>query len=217
MSCSGGEAALIADAGATRRIRFRPFTPAQGEAVRATLSDLVTISNPLDYHIFIWNQPERLRATFTAVMACGWDLACLVLDFPRSDSCSDADWQVSLAAWQQARDATRGRAAVIATLPDCLPESVAEALIAVGIVPLLGIDDALAAAEAAADIGAAQAGSTACGFACRPTAGRRGRHARRMAWQAAPRGVRRAASRRPAGGQQGARLSLRHRRWTIRS
>ena len=56
----------------------------QGEAVRATLSDLVTISNPLDYHIFIWGQAERLRATFTAVMACGWDLACLVLDFPRA-------------------------------------------------------------------------------------------------------------------------------------
>ena len=52
---------------------------------------------------------------------------------------------------------TGGRAAVLATLPDCLPESVAEALIAAGIVPLLGIDDALAAAEAAADIGAAQA------------------------------------------------------------
>ena len=158
LSCSGGEAALIADAGAGRRVRFRPFTAEQGEAVRATLSDLVTISNPLDYHIFIWGQAERLRATFTAVMACGWDLACLVLDFPRTDSCSDADWQVSLAAWEQARDATQGRAAVLATLPDCLPEGVAEALIAAGIVPLLGIDDALAAAEAAADIGAAQAG-----------------------------------------------------------
>jgi acyl-CoA synthetase (NDP forming) len=157
LSCSGGEAALIADAGAQRQVRFRPFTPPQVEAVRATLSDLVTISNPLDYHIFIWNQPERLRATFTAVMACGWDLACLVLDFPRTDTCSDADWQVSLAAWEQARDATRGRAALLATVPDCLPEDVAETLIAAGIVPLLGIDDALAAAEAAADIGAAQA------------------------------------------------------------
>ena len=157
LSCSGGEAALIADAGEGRRVRFRPFTAAQSEAVRATLSDLVTISNPLDYHIFIWNQPERLRATFTAIMACGWDLACLVLDFPRGDTCSDADWRVSLAAWEQARDATAGRAAVLATLPDCLPESVAEGLIAAGIVPLLGIDEALAAAEAAADIGAAQA------------------------------------------------------------
>ena len=83
LSCSGGEAALIADAGAGRRVRFRPFESVQAEAVRATLSDLVTISNPLDYHIFIWGQPERLRATFTAVMGCGWDLACLVLDLPR--------------------------------------------------------------------------------------------------------------------------------------
>ena len=157
LSCSGGEAALIADAGEARRVRFRPFTATHGEAVRATLSDLVTISNPLDYHIFIWNQPERLRATFTAIMGCGWDLACLVLDFPRGDTCSDADWRVSLVAWEEARDAVQGRAAVLATLPDCLPESVAEELIAAGIVPLLGIDEALAAAEAAADIGAAQA------------------------------------------------------------
>jgi acetate---CoA ligase (ADP-forming) len=157
LSCSGGEAALIADAGAQRRLRFRPFAPAQVEDVRATLSDLVTISNPLDYHIFIWNQPERLRATFTAVLACGWHLACLVLDFPRTGTGSDADWRVSLRAWEEARDATRGATAVLATLPDCLPEAVAESLIAAGIVPLLGIDDALAAAEAAADIGAAQA------------------------------------------------------------
>src|SRR3954447_21571868 len=153
LSCSGGEAALIADAAASRHVSLRPFTPAQAEAVRATLSDLVSISNPLDYHIFIWSQAERLRATFTAVMTCGWDLACLVLDLPRTGSCSDADWQVSLAAWEQARDATAGRAAVLATLPECMPESVAEELIKAGIVPMLGIDDALAAAEAAAAIG----------------------------------------------------------------
>jgi acyl-CoA synthetase (NDP forming) len=156
LSCSGGEAALIADAGAGRRVRFRPFPPAQAEAVRATLSDLVTISNPLDYPIFIWGQAERLQATFTAVMACGWDLACLVLDLPRADSCSDADWQVSLQAWEAARDATAGRAGVLATLPECMPEAVAERLIAAGIVPLAGIDEAIAAVEAAADIGAAQ-------------------------------------------------------------
>ncbi len=156
LSCSGGEAALIADAGAQHRVRFRPFAPAQVEAVRATLSDLVTISNPLDYHIFVWNQPERLRATFAAVMACGWDLACLVLDLPRADRCGDADWRVALTAWEEARDATGCRAAVLATLPDCLPESVAAALIAAGIVPVLGVDEARAAAEAAADIGAAQ-------------------------------------------------------------
>jgi acetate---CoA ligase (ADP-forming) len=158
LSCSGGEAALIADAGAGRRVRFRPFAPEQAAAVHATLGELVTVANPLDYHVFIWGQPERLRATFTAVMACGWDLACLVLDLPRGDHCSDADWQVSLAAWEGARDATRGRAGVLATLPECLPELVAQRLIAAEIVPLAGIDEALAACESAADVGAAQAG-----------------------------------------------------------
>ena len=144
--------------GRSAGVRFRPFDAGAGRArSRATLERLVTIANPLDYHTFIWNQRRALRATFAAMMACGFDLACWCSTFPRADRCSDADWQVALDAWEAARDATGGRAAVVASLPENLPESVAEALIAAGIVPLLGIDEALAAAEAAAVIGAAQA------------------------------------------------------------
>ena len=137
-------------------------------------------------------------------MACGWDLACLVLDFPRARQLQRRRL-AGLARRLGSRRATRpaGRAAVLATLPECLPESVAEALIAAGIVPLLGIDDALAAAEAAADIGAAQAGTAARAPAAAPDPGRRGGHARRMAGQAAP--GRASACRIPAAGW-----------WTIR-
>jgi acyl-CoA synthetase (NDP forming) len=156
LSCSGGEASLMADAGEGRRLCFRPFDEAQQARVRATLNALVTISNPLDYHTFIWNRPEPLRATFSAVLSCGFDLALLLLDLPRADRCDPADWQVSLDAWQDARDRTGACAAVLATLPECLPEPVAERLVAHGIAPLAGIEDALQAAEAAADVGAAQ-------------------------------------------------------------
>jgi acyl-CoA synthetase (NDP forming) len=155
LSCSGGEASLMADAGDGRRLSFRLFDDEQQARVRATLSDLVTISNPLDYHTFIWNQPEPLRATFSAVLGCGFDLSLLLLDLPRAERCDPADWQVSLDAWQDACERTGARAAVLATLPECLPEPVAEPLLARGIAPLAGIEEGLQAAEAAADIGAA--------------------------------------------------------------
>ena len=192
--------------------------PPQAEAVRATLSDLVTISNPLDYHIFIWNQPERLRATFTAVMACGWDLACLVLDFPRTDSCSDADWQVSLAAWEQARDATAGRAAVLATLPDCLPESVAESA-------ARGRDRAAARHRRGAGRRRGRgrhrrgAGRPAAGGPARGSATAPARPSTLDEWQGKQllAELRPAAPRRPAGGDAGGRPSLRPRRWAARS
>jgi acyl-CoA synthetase (NDP forming) len=156
LSCSGGEASLMADAAEGRRLSFRPFDEAQQARVRATLGELVTVSNPLDHHTFIWNQPDQLRATFSVVLACGFDLALLLLDLPRADRCDPADWQVSLDAWRDARDLTGARAAVLATLPECLPESLAERLVADGIAPLAGIEEALQAAEAAANIGAAQ-------------------------------------------------------------
>jgi acyl-CoA synthetase (NDP forming) len=158
LSCSGGEASLMADAGEGRRLRFRGFDRDQQARVRATLGELVTVSNPLDYHTFIWAKPEALRATFSAVLGCRFDLACLLLDLPRTDRCDPADWHVSLDAWKDARDATGARAAVLATLPECLPEEVAERLLADGIAPMAGMEEALAAAEAAADIGDAQAG-----------------------------------------------------------
>jgi acyl-CoA synthetase (NDP forming) len=156
VSSSGGEASLVADAAEGRRLELRPFAPGEAKRVGAILGELVTVSNPLDYHTFVWAQSDRLRAAFSAVLRCGFDLALLVVDLPRGDRCDPADWHVALDAWKAARDATGAGAAVLATLPECLPEPLAERLVADGMAPLAGIEEALEAAEAAADIGVAQ-------------------------------------------------------------
>lgn len=163
MSCSGGEASLMADAGEQRRVDFRPLSDEQKAAVRATLSDLVAIDNPLDYHTFVWADRARTAATFTAMLNCGFDLTLLILDLPRSDRCDPADWDVTLQALVDAVEATGRPAGLVATLGELLPEAVAERLIAHGIVPLEGLDEALAATEAAADIGEAWALSASDG------------------------------------------------------
>jgi acyl-CoA synthetase (NDP forming) len=155
LSCSGGEAALVADAVAGRRLAFRPLTATQGAGVAATLPKLVTISNPLDYHTFTWGNEAALTETFAAMMAADYALTMLVLDYPRLDRCEDADWRASERALIAASQRSGGHAAIVASLPEDLPEDRAEALLAAGIVPLLGLDDALAAIEAAADAGEA--------------------------------------------------------------
>jgi acyl-CoA synthetase (NDP forming) len=155
MSCSGGEAALIADRCEGRRIRLRPLDAAQTQSVAATLGELVTVSNPLDYHTFSWANGPALTATFTAMLACGFDLTALILDYPRPDRCDDADWVIASDALIAAHRATGRPAAIIATVPECLPEARSAALLAAGVVPLHGMDEAISAMEAAADIGAA--------------------------------------------------------------
>ena len=79
----------------------------------------------------------------------------LVLDFPRGDRCSDADWWPTVNAFEAALKRNAARGAIVASMTENLPESHAEALFARGIVPLQGIAEALDAAEAAAFIGAA--------------------------------------------------------------
>ena len=158
LSCSGGEAALMADAMGGRRLRARPLTRTERERVGATLNDLVTVSNPLDYHTFIWGDAERLAATFTAMLGCGFDLGLLVVDPPRRDRCEDREWHVTLDAFESALRRTGARGCVLATLPESFPEALSENLLARGIAPLAGVEDGLAAVEAAADIGEAWAG-----------------------------------------------------------
>ncbi|MGO4721791.1 MULTISPECIES: acetate--CoA ligase family protein [unclassified Inquilinus] len=153
MSCSGGEAALIADAVLGTGLRFRPLDAAQTARVATTVSALVTVSNPFDYHTFIWANAPAMTETFSAMMAAEFDLTLLVLDLPRGDRCSDAAWLPSLEALVAAVHRTGRKGVLVASLPEALPEDRAEALVAAGVAPLLGIDDALAAIAVAAAVG----------------------------------------------------------------
>jgi acyl-CoA synthetase (NDP forming) len=151
LSCSGGEAALIADAAGAAGVNLMPLSPASVADIAATLPELVHVSNPLDYHTFGWRNRAALAATFSAMMRAGADMNLLILDFPRPDSCETADWDIAAAAMTDAANATGARAAVLATLPDAMPEAHAESLAAQGIVPFFGLDEALAAIAVAAD------------------------------------------------------------------
>ncbi len=69
MSCSGGEAALVADMALEKKVIFPAFDDATRPKVAATLNEYVSIDNPLDYHTFIWNDEAKLTATFSSVLA----------------------------------------------------------------------------------------------------------------------------------------------------
>ncbi|MCO5063794.1 MAG: acetate--CoA ligase family protein [Rhizobiaceae bacterium] len=155
MSCSGGEASVMADSVEGRNLVFPALGEAHRERVGETLGPLVAVANPLDYHTFIWNDEEAMRNTFSAMVSGDFDLNMLVLDFPRSDRCSDADWQPTLRAFETALTTNAARGAVVASMPENMPEAQAQSLVARGIAPLFGIEEAMEAAQAASAIGAA--------------------------------------------------------------
>ncbi|TYR30288.1 acetate--CoA ligase family protein [Mesorhizobium microcysteis] len=155
MSCSGGEASVMADAAEGRKVLFPALSNEHKDRVGATLGPLVAIANPLDYHTFIWNDEAAMTAAFNAFVSGGFDLNMLVLDFPRADRCSDADWWPTVSAFESALKTNEAAGAIVASMPENLPEDYCAGLMARGIVPLYGIPEAMDAAEAAAFIGEA--------------------------------------------------------------
>ncbi|MFA8386767.1 MAG: acetate--CoA ligase family protein [Pelagibaca sp.] len=143
LSCSGGEASLMADGGEARGLAFAPLTAAQDTALESVLGPLVTRANPLDYHTFIWNDVPRMAEVY-AIMASGpAALTLIVVDFPRPDRCQTDAWDCVETAAIMARRQTGKPIALLSSLLESLPEDMAARLMQVGILPLHGLDAAL--------------------------------------------------------------------------
>jgi acetate---CoA ligase (ADP-forming) len=147
--CSGGEAGLTADLAAKTALDF-PAPDGQAAArLRAVLGPLVTISNPLDYHTFIWGDGPKTTEVFTAMLA-GYDAGVFVIDPPRTDRCDPASFRPALDAIVAAARATGKPAIAAASIPENMEEAEADRLLAEGVIPMGGLEVALAALDAAA-------------------------------------------------------------------
>ncbi len=152
-SCSGGEASLVADLAQPRRLDM-PAIPAPARtAMHAVLGDKVTLANPLDYHTYIWGDLTAQTACFSALLACHFDMHLLVLDFPRADRCVSGAWQTTVDAFVAAHAHNPVPCAVLASMPEGMPDGVARQLLERGIAPMQGIAECLDAIGHAAAIG----------------------------------------------------------------
>lgn len=149
LSCSGGEAALVADRGRRHGVVF-PALPAGVTAeVAAALGHRVAVANPLDYHTYQWGDRARLERVFTAALRAPVDVGVLVVDYPTGGHDRRA-WQVAVDAAVAAHDTTGRPLLVTSVLAEQLPADVRDMLVARGIPAIGDIDTALAAVAAAA-------------------------------------------------------------------
>jgi len=148
LSCSGGEAGLVADLAAPFGIDFPPPGPEQRQRLGDILGPIVTIANPLDYHTFIWGDGPRTTDVFTTMLS-GYDAGIYIIDPPRPDRCDPSSFQPALDAIEKAQAATGRPAFPVASLPENFDEARAIDLIGRGVAPLMGLETALGALKAA--------------------------------------------------------------------
>ena len=154
LSCSGGEASLVADLSEKTSLRFDPFSAEHHQRINSTLTELVTVGNPFDYHTFMWGDRVATANTFTQVMNGPQDATLLILDTPpRPDQQSDS-WAVAAQSLGDAARTTNRRGVVVATLPECVTPAVRAAANEAKLVVLQGLQESLSALDAAAWLGA---------------------------------------------------------------
>jgi len=153
LSCSGGEASLIADMSEFTNLKFEPFPAEQTARIEATLTELVHVGNPFDYHTFMWGDKPAMTATFGETMRGDHDATLLLLDAPPRDDQDASSWLVAAEAFAAAAAATGRRAVCVATMSENFSESMRNSIMSLGLNAAQGLRETLVALDRAAWLG----------------------------------------------------------------
>jgi acetyl-CoA synthetase len=150
ISCSGGEAGLIADMAEGSGVTFPALTETQHSNLRDALGPKVALANPLDYHTYIWRDVDAMTQAWGAMADGPAALTVTVVDYPTTDP---TDWVCATQAALRAHAHSGKPVAVAATLGELMPDESAAELRAGGVIPVRGLAELLGAVRAAAAVG----------------------------------------------------------------
>ena len=155
MSCSGGEAGMMADLIDGLDINFPSLDDRHKDRVKLALNDFVEVDNPLDYHTFIWGDRKRTSECFKQMISGNFAATMLLLDWPRTQESEQKDWDLTLLALSDAISGTREKTIVLASIADCMPKRIIKECQKYGIAPMIGLDICLKALNHSYRIGLA--------------------------------------------------------------
>ena len=155
MSCSGGEAGMMADLIDGLDITFPSLDDLHKDRVKLALNDYVEVDNPLDYHTFIWGDRKRTSKCFKQMISGNFAVTMLLLDWPRTQESEQKDWDLTLLALSDAISGTREKTIVLASIADCMPKRIIKECQKYGIAPMIGLDICLKALNHSYRIGLA--------------------------------------------------------------
>ena len=145
MSCSGGEAGMMADLIEGLDVYFPAIKDAHKARIKSTLNEYVEVSNPLDYHTFVWGNRQQTSACFEAMMQGNYAATMLLLDWPKAHEAEQEEWDITLLAFSDAMKATGGKGIILSSMADCMPKRIIDTCLEHNIAPMIGLDVCLKA------------------------------------------------------------------------
>ncbi len=143
-TCSGGDAALVADYCDRVGLELSQPSAAAKIALVKLLPDIATAANPLDYTTPLWGNAEVMPGVFQTMVGDGYDVAIVIQDFPPAHIHTDNSlYRNDAKSFIKACRALAIPAAVCSDLPENIDRDSREIMIAGGVTPLQGVDTGL--------------------------------------------------------------------------
>ncbi len=146
MTCSGGDSSVCADLAAEIGVSLPPLQPETVARLEALLPGAATAANPLDYTSLLWGDPKAIEALVRA-LADDPGIGRVLVLYDQPDGL-DVD---AAQSWAQAIEGVRAASdcpaqlLVCSTLPELMPDDVAESLLGDGVAALAGLQTGLRA------------------------------------------------------------------------
>jgi acetate---CoA ligase (ADP-forming) len=145
-TCSGGDAALLADYSEKIGLDLTPPSVTARITLEALLPDIATVSNPLDYTTPLWGNTEQMPGVFSALMKDNYDAAVVIQDYPPKHIHEDnSPYRNDSQSFIKACQLCGIPGAVCSDLPENLDKESREIIIEGGVSPLQGFDHGLEA------------------------------------------------------------------------
>ncbi|MBT4625847.1 MAG: acetate--CoA ligase family protein [Rhodospirillales bacterium] len=154
---SGGLNGMIVSDAPGLGIELHQPTPENRERLIDRLPETVPVANPLDLTlpfrsstVMAMDDIDGIAQTFVDLASDSADLVAMIMDVPRAGLGMDKPWLPSVDAMIKAREQTGLPCVVAGILPEGLDVNLRKHLLAGGVAPLCGYDDAMKAFSAAA-------------------------------------------------------------------
>ena len=144
-TCSGGGATMLADHGEKIGLHFPKFNFTAKNELKKLLPKIATVSNPLDYTTPIWGIPDKTYQVFLkSLKSLKIGSTIINQDYPSAglNESESSYWNDSL-SFINAAKGTNIPHVVCSTFPENIGAEVREKLIALGSVPMQGINETL--------------------------------------------------------------------------
>ncbi len=120
-SCSGGEAALMADCASRISVNFPAFNEESKRNLFQVHGEKVYLNNPFDYHTYIWGDKENLYKNFLYALQSDFSVGILILDFPNRQGMHPQKWYDALDSFSEAILLTKRRGIVLSSMAETMP------------------------------------------------------------------------------------------------